>query len=111
MNSFQEQTAAQTLRKIDAHDLRNYLEQFQSDNMRSADVEHRWLAAYAGDLKTMAYHVKTGNHDTIRKQVNEFRLHEIDEAKNELEDESDKLKNEEIKLLRETEQIPPEMEQ
>lgn len=92
-------------RKIDAHDLRNILEQFQNDNRHSSDVEHRWLAAYAGDLKTMAFHVKAENHDTIKKQVNEFRLRELDEAKNKLHAEADKLETEEAKLLREIEQI------
>lgn len=90
---------------LDAHDLRNYLSQFQVDNAQSSDVEHRWLAAYAGDLKTQAYNVKIGNHDTIRKQVNEFRLREIEEAKAKLHAEAHKLETEEAKLLREIEQI------
>lgn len=102
----QESLAAQAPRKIDAHDLRNYLEHFQNDNAHSSDVEHRWLAAYAGDLKMMAFHVKNGNHNSIRKQVNEFRLQEIDEAKQKLHVEADKLETEEAKLLREIEQIP-----
>lgn len=101
----------QPARRIDAHMLRSYLEQFQNDNQHSSDVEHRWLAAYAGDLKTMAYHVKTGNHDTIKKQVNEFRLREIEAAKQKLHAEAGKLETEEAKLLREIEQLPPEMEQ
>lgn len=95
-----------TCRRIDAHDLYVYLARFQADNTNSSCVEHRWLAAYAGDLKTMAFHVKTGNHNTIRKQVNEFRLREIDAAKNKLLDEGEKLEKEEARLLREIEQIP-----
>lgn len=104
--SSQESLATQAPRKIDAQDLYSYLDRFNTDNRHSSDVEHRWLAAYAGDLKTMAFHVKTGNHDTIRKQVNEFRLREIDEAKQKLHAEADKLETEEAKLLREIEQIP-----
>lgn len=91
----------QEARKIDAHMLRNYLDQFQSDNYSSSDVEHRWLAAYVGDLKMMAFHVKTGNHDTIKRQVNEFRLREIEAAKNQLHAEAHALETEEVKLLRE----------
>lgn len=102
---FQKQAAAQGPRKIDAHDLRNYLDRFQTDNAHSSDVEHRWLAAYAGDLKTMAFHVKTGNHDTIKRQVNDFRMREIKAAKEKLSREQDKLMIEEDKLLREIEQI------
>lgn len=101
------QCPEQPARKIDAHDLRNYLDRFQSDNQHSSDVQHRWLAAYAGDLKTMAYHVKTGNNVTIRKQVNDFRLREIDEAKQKLHAAANDLEKEEAKL-REIEQLPLE---
>lgn len=94
---------AREIRSIDVHDLCNYLDRFQIDNAHSPDVELRWLAAYAGDLKTMAFHVKTGNHDTIKKQVNDFRLREIEAARQKLEDETDKLLNEEARLLRELE--------
>lgn len=97
-------------RKIDAQDLYSFLDRFQSDNARSSDVEHRWLAAYAGDLKTMVFHVKVRNNDTIKKQVNEFRLREIDEAKNKLHSAADDLEKEEARLLREIEQIPVSME-
>lgn len=98
-------------RWLDAQDLYSFVDRFMSDGKNSSDVEYRWLAAYAGDLKTMAYHVKIGNHDTIRKQVNEFRLREIDEAKNKLHAMAGELETEEAKLLREIEQLPPEMEQ
>lgn len=101
----------QPARRIDAYMLHSYLERFQNDNQHSSGVEHRWLAAYAGDLKTMAYHVKIGNHDTIKKQVNEFRLREIETAKEKLQAQSILLKAEESKLLREIEQLPPEKEQ
>lgn len=95
----------QPSRKIDVHDLRNYLDRFQIDNAHSPDVELRWLATYAGDLKTMAFHVKTGNHDTIKKQVNDFRLREIEAAKQKLHAEANRLETEETRLLREIEQI------
>lgn len=97
--------SGQSPRKIDAHDLRNYLHRFQTDNMHSSDVEHRWLAAYAGDLLTMAYHVKNGNRDTIRKQVNEFRLREIEMQSAKLLNDLDALHSEEVKLRLEIEQI------
>lgn len=92
-------------RKIDAHELRHYLSLFISDQQNSYDVEHRWLAAYAADLMAQAYNVKTGNHDTIRRQVHEFRLREIDTARAKLNLDADKLQVEEAKLLREIEQI------
>lgn len=101
----QENSIAQVSPKIDAHDLRNYLERFQNDNRHSTDVEHRWLADYAGDLKTMAFHVKTGNRDTIKKQVHDFRLREIEAAREKLGGEITKLDGEEAKLLREIEQL------
>lgn len=99
-----DQFHVQARRKTDARDLQNYLNQFQQDNSDSGDVEHRWLAQYADDLMKMAFHVKAGNHDTIRKQVNDFRLSEIEAAKNKLQMESDGLTIEENKILREIEQ-------
>lgn len=97
--------AAQAPPKIDAHALRHYLERFINDNRHSNDVEHRWLAAYAGDLKMMAYNVKTGNHDTIKKQVNDFRLREIAAECEKLQESREELEKEEARLLREIEQV------
>lgn len=92
-------------RQLDAQDLYIFPGRFVSSNGNSPHVDRRWLAAYAGDLKTMAFHVKNNQRDTIKKQVNEFRLREIDEAKQKLHAEADKLETEEAKLLREIEQI------
>lgn len=99
------------VRQLDAQDLYNFVDRFISTNRNSLHVERRWLAAYAGDLKTMAWNVKNNQRDTIKKQVNEFRLREIDEAKNKLHVEAEKLETEEAKLLREIEQFPPETDQ
>lgn len=63
--------------KIDAHDLRNYIERFIRDNKDSRDVEHRWLAEYAVDLMNCAFDVKAGNHEKIKPLVTGFRLREI----------------------------------
>jgi hypothetical protein len=96
-------------RRIDAHELYCVLDRFQSGNANSPSIEHRWLAAYAGDLKTMAWNVKNNQRGTIKKQVNAFRLREIKAAKEKLQAQSILLETEEAKLLREIEQLPPEM--
>ena|SRR5882724_10278841 len=86
------------LRRLDAHDLRNYLDRFVSDNKSCRDVEHRWLASYANDLMVQAYNVKAGNHDTIKAQVNAFRLSEIQEERSKLQDSDLALEEEAITL-------------
>lgn len=85
-------------RKIDAHELRNYLSLFISDQQNSNDVEYRWLAAYAADLMTQAYNVKIGNHDTIKAQVEEFRLGEIRKKRADLAKQDATLAQEATKL-------------
>lgn len=85
---------AEQARNIDAADLRNYVEAFCRQNANSRDVEHRWLAAYAQDLLLQAYNVKTGNHNTIREQVEKFRLGEIAEARKKLAEQDAVLEKE-----------------
>lgn len=87
-------------RQIDAHDLRNYLDQFIRQNTCSRDVQMRWLASYAADLMAQAFNVKAGNHETIRAQVEEFRLGEIRKARDELAKQDQVLEAETKKLLR-----------
>ena len=76
--------SAEERKRMDAHMLRNYIQEFINANMSCSDVEHRWLASYANDLLTMAYHVKIGNHNTIKAAVTEFRLNEITKARTDL---------------------------
>lgn len=85
---------------MDAHALRNYLNEFVLQNAGSRDVEHRWLASYAADLMVQAFNVKAGNHNTIRKQVEEFRLQEIAAEKAKLREKIEVLDTEEEKALR-----------
>jgi hypothetical protein len=99
--SYQDQSAAQAPPKIDAHDLRNYLDRFQKDCYGVRDVEHRWLASYAEDLKTMAFHVKAGNHETIKTQVDAFRLTEIAAERKTLADRDALLEKEALGLTTE----------
>lgn len=91
--------------RLGAHDLRNYLDAWIKQNADSRDIEHRWLAAYANDLMHQAYNVKVGNHDTIKKQVHDFRLQEIELERLKLTGEVTKLNGEEARLLREIEQL------
>lgn len=85
--------------RIDAHELRNYLARFVEQNTNSRDVEHRWLAAYANDLMVQAYNVKTGNHDTIRALVEEFRFGEIRKEREKLSKQDAVLEQEAGKLI------------
>lgn len=86
--------------RCDAHDLRNFLDNFCRQNASCRDIEHRWLAAYAEDLKLQAYNVKVGNHTTIRKQVEEFRLREIEGKRTQLQKQLAVLESEEKAALR-----------
>ncbi len=93
---------------FNSHDLYLMLESFISKNNQSLDIEHRWLAAYAQDLKLQAYNVKVGNRKTIRKQVEEFRLREIAHKKDELKKDLLRLENEEANALRAIEKASDE---
>lgn len=91
-------TEVEERRKINAHGLWVAIDTFMADQQYSNDVELRWLATYAIDLKTMAYHVKTGNHETIRAQVEEFRLGEIRKKRADLAKQDAVLNQEALKL-------------
>lgn len=74
------------------------LENFIRDNAGSRDVTVRWLAGYAVDLKTQAYHVQFNNRLTIEPMVNAFRLEEITDERAKLMKQEQALEQEARKL-------------
>lgn len=83
---------------FDAHDLWRRLAAFINANRNSRSVEHRWLACYASDLLRRAWDVHAGNFDTISPLVNDFRLSEIRDERQKLQQRDRELEEEARKL-------------